>query len=164
MVLHECPKCSYSTSDPSNFNRHVKKCDPEKPPPNRKKEHKCDACGIVFAQKSGLWKHNKRFHSIEAQPPSGAQMSNMTIINNPVNCVFNITKIFQVNSFQNTNTAVVVQESLRSPARVQVANKKGILEELLIHDTWYNPERPENHNINSIEGHGTNMTVMAINA
>lgn len=65
--MHECPKCPYSTPHSSNFKRHVEQCDPDKPPTNKKTEHKCELCNVVFAQKSGLWKHNSRFHTSSAQ-------------------------------------------------------------------------------------------------
>lgn len=161
MVLHECPKCTYSTSDPSNFNRHVKKCDPEKPPPNKKKEHKCEECDIVFAQKSGLWKHNKRFHSGDAALTlPDAQNSNATIISNPVNCNINITNtIVQVNSYSKTDITHVVQEAIRSPALAQVADIHGFLEEFLIKKLYYDLATPQNHTVLGIEGHGTSMFV-----
>jgi hypothetical protein len=160
MVLHSCPKCPYSTPHSSNFKRHVDQCDPDRPPTNRKKEHKCDACGIVFAQKSGLYKHNKRFHTIKENTPE-AQPSSPTIISNPVNCNINcnITNIIQVNSYSKTDITHVVQEVIRSPALAQVADIHDLLEELLIQRLYYNQATPQNHTVLGVEGHGTIMNV-----
>lgn len=151
MVLHSCPKCDYSTKLACNFKRHVKTCDPTKPPTNQKKVHACGPCNKVFSQKSGLVQHNNRHHK-----PSGTiqtNCNNITIVNNIV--VNNIV----VNSFATPDLTPVVEDFLRSPAPAQVADERGYLTEALIKHIFFNKDIPQNRSFFSIESHGPTMQV-----
>jgi 5-methylcytosine-specific restriction endonuclease McrA len=147
MVLHECTKCGYSTSNSSNFKRHFNQCDPDKPPTNRKKVHKCDECDIVFAFKSGLCKHNRRFHSED----SGTHHR----------VVPQATVRLGVTDFDKTCCDEVIKYISESPsaqARIQEAFEVGCLHEELTRITHFTGPS-WSRNVMGIDMRGTTMKV-----
>jgi 5-methylcytosine-specific restriction protein A len=131
----------------------VKKCDPERPPTNKKKVHKCEACDIVFAHKSGLWKHNKRFHSVEdlgAQRSSALDLGDTTTV---------LTQ--SVTDFDKTRGEDVINFVVASPAaqdRIREAFEVGCLHQELTRITHFMGPT-QSRNVMGIDMHGTTMKV-----
>lgn len=157
MVLHECPKCAYSTADSSNFKRHVQQCDPERPPTNKKKVHKCEACDIVFAFKSGLVKHNKRFHSEEDLSAQGSSTLDFgdaisTLVTVSTQDVADFGKTCEEEVIEYVTTSPMAQE------RIKEAFEVGCLQQELTRVTHFaGPAR--NRNVMGIDMRGTTMKV-----
>lgn len=152
-----CAVCAQTFTRKNNCVKHEQTC-------TGPKELKCGLCGEVFQDKYRKYRHTKRCTGPAPEPSTTVVISNSN--NNNVNIDnsttnnnnYNFNHI-KVNDFHRTKVGPTVNNLMRNPAPIQLANerKHDKLEETLAQATYW--ATPENRNVLGIESHGRNMFV-----